>query len=77
MEKKEIVYKCSLKEHKEFDANNYCQKCEIYMCNKCEIHHSKLFENHKNFITNANFGDIYNEFGEEETHRNIKLNYFL
>ena len=43
-------YKCSSKEHKEFEANFYCQKCNIYICNKCEKHHNILFINH-NLIT--------------------------
>ena len=68
--------KCSLKEHVDINANIYCKKCEIYMCNKCEVHHSKLFENHQNFIINNNFGELYNEFCEEEEHNYSKLKYY-
>ena len=46
------------------------------MCNKCEVLHSKLFEDHQNYITDKNLEDIINEFCEEENHSNNKLNYF-
>jgi len=46
------------------------------MCNKCEIYHSKLFENHQDFILNKNLEELNNEFCEEETHNCLKLNYF-
>ena len=52
--------KCSLKEHKNINAQIYCKKCEIFMCNKCEVHHSKLFENHQNFILNNNIEEFFN-----------------
>ena len=68
--------KCSLKDHSEINAHIYCKKCEKYMCNKCEVLHSKLFEDHRNYITDKNLEDIINEFCEEENHRNIRLNYF-
>ena len=68
--------KCSLKEHKNINAQIYCKKCEIFMCNKCEVHHSKLFENHQNFILNNNIEEFFDEFCEEETHNLFKLKYF-
>ena len=68
--------KCSLKEHSEINANIYCKKCEKYMCNKCEIYHSKLFEEHQNFILNKNLEEIFDEFCEEENHIYNILNYF-
>ena len=68
--------KCSLKEHSEINANIYCKKCEKYMCNECEIYHSKLFEDHQNYILNGNLEEINEEYCEEETHHNNKLNYF-
>jgi len=68
--------KCSLKEHRDINANIYCKKCEKYMCNKCEIYHSKLFEEHQNFILNKNLEEIFDEFCEEENHLYNKLNYF-
>ena len=68
--------KCSLKEHANINANIYCKKCEIYMCSKCEIHHSKLFENHQNFIVNKNIEDLNDEFCQEETHHYYKLEYY-
>ena len=46
------------------------------MCNKCEVHHSKLFENHQNFIINKNIEDINDYFCEEEAHNHLKLKYF-
>ena len=36
--------KCSLKYHKEINANSYCLECKAYMCNKCEIFHSKFVQ---------------------------------
>ena len=68
--------KCSFKDHSDINAVLYCKKCEIYMCNKCEVHHSKLFENHQNFIINKNIEDINDYFCEEETHNHLKLKYF-
>ena len=68
--------KCSIIEHANINANIYCKKCEIYMSNKCENYHSKLFQNHQNFIVNKNIEDLNDEFCEEETHHYYKLEYY-
>ena len=61
--------KCSLKEHNEFDAIIYCQKCEIYMCNKCEKHHSELFPNHKSFSLYKDISKIFTGFCKIKNHQ--------
>ena len=64
--------KCSLKEHNEFDANSYCQKCEIYICNKCERHHLSLFPNH-NSITitlDKDISILFTGLCKVENHKN-------
>ena len=76
MEKKEIVYKCSLKEHNEFDANNYCQKCEIYMCNKCEKHHLCIFPNHQLIILDKDISNIFTGYCKVENHHQNELDFF-
>ena len=67
--------KCSSKEHEEIDANSYCGECKIYICNKCEILHSKLFQNHKTFILDKNFEEIFTGFCNEKNHYD-KLEFF-
>ena len=67
--------KCSLKEHNEFDAIIYCQKCEIYMCNKCEKHHSELFLNHKSFNLDKDISKIFTGFCKIKNHQ-IGLDFF-
>ena len=69
--------KCSLKKHKEIEANIYCQECNIYMCNKCEKNHSELFENHHqyNLDKNKNINNIFTGFCKEKNHLG-KLIYF-
>jgi len=69
--------KCSLKKHKEVEANIYCQECRIYMCNKCEKNHSELFENHHqyNIDKNKNFKNIFTGYCKEKNHFG-KLIYF-
>ena len=67
--------KCSLKEHNEFDANSYCQKCDIYMCNKCDKLHISLFPNHKSFNLDKDISNIFTGFCKVEKHQ-TELNYF-
>ena len=63
--------KCSLKDHENIDAVNYCQNCNILMCNKCEKLHDELFkENHKKCLN-----QIYTGICEEKNHL-MKLEYF-
>ena len=73
MEKKK--YKCSLKEHNEFDANCYCQKCDIYMCNKCEKLHLSLLPNHHSITLDKDITKIFTGYCKVENHQN-KLEYF-
>ena len=62
---------CSLKEHENSEAINYCQKCKIFMCNKCEKLHEELFkENHKNSVNMS-----YTGICKEKNHL-MKLEYF-
>ena len=68
-------YKCSSKEHNEFDANCYCQKCDIYMCNKCEKYHSIMFSNHNSITLDKDIAQIFTGFCKIENHQN-KLEYF-
>jgi len=72
MEKKQ---KCSLEEHNELEATNFCPKCEIYICNKCEKHHSSLFKNHKLFPLDKDINEIFTGFCKIENH-NLGLDYF-
>ena len=69
--------KCSLKKHKEIEANIYCQECNIYMCNKCENNHSELFEKHHQYSIdkNNNINNIFTGFCKEKNHFG-KLIYF-
>ena len=63
--------KCSLKDHEDSDAINYCQKCKIFMCNKCDKVHEQLFkESHKNSLIKG-----YTGICEEKNHL-MKLDYF-
>ena len=68
--------KCSLKEHNEYDAISYCQKCEIYICNKCEKHHSSLFPSHKLFNLDKDLSKIFDSFCKVENHHQIESNFF-
>ena len=73
MEKKK--YKCSSKEHNEFDANCYCQKCDIYMCNKCEKFHTNFVPNHHSIPIDKDISKIFTGFCKIENHQ-IELDYF-
>ena len=67
--------KCSLNEHKEINAINYCTKCNIYMCNKCLKFHSEIFKNHSLINLEKENGDIFIDICKEENHQN-KLEFF-
>ena len=68
--------KCSLKAHKDIDANIYCQECKIYMCKKCDNHHSELFnEHHKINLEKKEKEDIYTGLCQEKNH-SMNLDYF-
>ena len=73
MEKKK--YKCSSKEHNEFDANCYCQKCDIYMCNKCEKFHTNFVPNHHSIPLDKDITELFTGFCKIENHQ-IELDYF-
>ena len=68
-------YKCSVEEHKEFEANFYCQKCNIYICNKCEKYHKILFKNHNLITLDKDITNIFTGFCQVENHQ-IELEYF-
>ena len=42
-------YQCSSKDHIDFPAISFCQKCEIYMCSNCDSIHSSLCPNHQKY----------------------------
>ena len=66
--------KCSLIEHKDINAINYCTKCNIYMCNKCIKFHSEIFKNHE-IINLEKENDIFIDICKEENHQN-KLEFY-
>ena len=68
-------YKCSSKEHNEFDANCYCQKCDIYMCNKCEKYHLIMFSNHNSITLDKDITKIFTGYCKVENHQN-ELDFF-
>ena len=68
-------YKCSLKEHNEFEAISYCQKCENYMCRKCEKYHSDYLPNHKPINLDKDITQIFTGLCQTENHNN-NLDYF-
>ena len=70
-----IKIKCSLKKHKEIDAQSFCQECKIYMCNNCEQFHSQLFETHHQCKLDKNIDNSFIILCPEKNHYN-KLNYF-
>ena len=74
MENKSII-KCSLEEHKEINANTFCQECKINMCNKCLTFHSNLFKNHHTYNLDSDIKDIFTGLCQEQNHL-IKLEYY-
>ena len=70
-----IKKKCSLLEHKEIDANLFCEECKIYLCNKCESYHSKLFPYHHTYNSDKDLNEIFSGFCKENKHHE-KLEFF-
>ena len=69
------IKKCSLLEHKDIEAINFCQECKIFMCNKCEKYHSELFKNHHQYTLDKNITNFFTDICKEKNHSN-KLEYF-
>ena len=73
-------YQCSSKDHSDYIAISFCQKCEIYMCSQCDSIHSNLCPNHQksDLISNPDkyFSQIFTGFCPKENHRQIKLEYY-
>ena len=74
-DKELIKYKCSLDEHLEIEAFNYCQECKIYMCNKCEKIHSGLLKNHHLYNLNKKINEIFTGICTEKNH-SMNLEYY-
>ena len=78
-EEKAINKKCSLEEHKEYDAIIYCHECKIFICNKCKNYHSKLFNNNHKIINLDNnmckINDTFSNICQEKNHNN-KLEFY-
>jgi len=66
---------CSLEEHNEIDATNFCPICKIYICNKCEKYHSILFKKHQLLSLDKDINEIFTGFCKIENHNN-ELDYF-
>ena len=66
--------KCFKKEHKDINANSYCEDCKIYICNKCLFHHNELFSAHKVKNLNNNNKDIFIDICKEKNH--TKLDFY-
>ena len=66
--------KCSLIDHKDINATNYCTKCSIYMWNKCIKFHSKIFKNHE-IINLKKENNKFIDICKEENHQN-KLEFY-
>ena len=60
--------KCSQIEHKENDANIFCQECNLFMCNKCENYHTMLFKNHHKYTLDKDINEIFTGFCKETNH---------
>ena len=67
--------KCSYIEHKETNANSFCQECKLYLCNKCEKQHSGWFNNHHQFSLDKDIKDIFTGYCKEKNHL-AELKYF-
>ena len=70
-----VKQKCSLNEHSEIDAINYCQDCKIFMCNKCEKIHSGLLKNHHLINLNKNINEVFTGLCTEKNH-SMNLEYY-
>ena len=67
--------KCSLKNHSNLEAINYCQECKINMCTKCSNFHSEIFGNHHLEKLISETSEIFCGFCPEENH-NLELEFF-
>jgi len=54
-----IDKKCSLDEHKDINAQFYCQECKVKMCNKCEKIHSGLLKKHHIYSLDKDIKEIF------------------
>ena len=59
MEKETINKKCSLDEHKDINAEYYCQECKVSMCKKCEKVHSSLLKNHHLISLDKDINEVF------------------
>ena len=67
--------KCSMKEHENTYAMNYCQECKIYLCNKCDNYHSKFCPHHHVCDIKNDINEIFIDVCKEEGH-SMNLKYF-
>ena len=67
--------KCFNKNHKEINANIYCQICKVFLCNKCENFHSELHQDHITTNIDKDINEIFTGYCKEKEHFN-KLKYF-
>ena len=68
--------KCSFEEHKNIDAIDYCNECNIYVCEKCKEYHKYLVENnHDKKLQNKENNEMNYEICYEQNHGN-RLEYF-
>ena len=74
-ETEKINKKCSLDEHKDLDAEYYCQECKVSMCKKCEKVHSGFLKNHHAFTLNKDIKEIFTGLCTKPNHA-LKLEYY-
>ena len=67
--------KCSLKNHEDLLAINYCQECKIRMCHKCTNFHKEIFEHHHMNKLVQESNEVFNGFCPEKGH-NLELEFF-
>jgi len=66
---------CSLSEHENVNAINFCPKCNIYVCNKCQNFHTELFKIHQIVNLNKDINDFFSGICDNENHSN-NLDFF-
>ena len=69
-----INKKCSLDEHKDLDAEYYCQECKVSMCKKCEKVHSGFLKNHHIISLDKDIKEIFTGLCTKLNHA-LKLEY--
>ena len=67
--------KCSFKEHKDKEAENYCYNCKVYLCDKCADYHKGLLKNHQTVELDEISDETFIGLCKEENH-NLKLEYY-